>query len=369
MSVRLAWVLVLAAAACSGRQRRAPQPPSVCTSEVRPGLQTRAFTWNGQGWGAVIPEGPTLYLREFSVTDEPVGERVVLADEPSTPARVSVAWSNGAYYVAVAPAAGPTPARVFRATASNASGDAYALTDAVSGDARVVARAEVSGAPAALVYESANRAWLRVLDRDGDPKTPRECPEGLLPLSVVARGDGFRALVSHTDPDSGSATTLDVVALDDECRVDWRTRVWEGTLDGRVHALAADEHGAVIAFTTPDRGAWIARVDDQGTLRGAARPMERAARSPKVFLLPGGAGVRVVAIRRDEVEDRLERWQFDREGNLREVRPISAASAIEVMFTGSDPWGGGVVGFTRSGLTHGAPVGASRLVFQVRVCP
>ena len=59
----------------------------------------------------------------------------------------------------------------------------------------------------------------------------------------------------------------------------------------------------------------------------------------------------------------------DREGNLREVRPVSAASAIEVMFTGSDPWGGGVVGFTRSGLTHGAPVGASRLVFQVRVCP
>ncbi len=91
-SVRLAVFALGALAACSGPQRvRAPVP--TCAAVTHPGVTSRSLTWNGSGWGAVVPDGATLFLREFAVDGAVRGERVELVEERAQPARVALAWA------------------------------------------------------------------------------------------------------------------------------------------------------------------------------------------------------------------------------------------------------------------------------------
>lgn len=369
--MRAALVALGALAACSGhRAVRAPSPR--CEAATRPGVTSRSLAWNGSGWGAVVPDGPTLYLRQFAVDGELRGERVELVDEPSQPARVGLAWAGDGYLAAVAPHHGGVT-RVFRASPDAPAGEAFAIDEPLTGDLALVTRPGASR-PAALFSEEGGRVSLRLVARDGEPSAPSRCPEGLHPRAVVAWRDGFRAVATTLDPRTGDALAVDLVALDDDCAVAWRTRAWEGAVNGRAHSIAADDQGLVAVFSDRDGGAWLAGVDHTGSLRVRASRIERHARDPQVFLQTADdgrrVGIQVVAVRAIETGDRLALWRFGPDAILRDVRELAASPAIELLSAAPDPWGGGVVGYAREETSHGsARNGAGRYGFFTRVCP
>ena len=87
-----ARVLALATlAACSGTTRPRPVMPT-CSTATQPGLHARSLTWNGSGWGAVVADGATLFLREFNVDGTVRGEALPLLEERATPPRE---WERG----------------------------------------------------------------------------------------------------------------------------------------------------------------------------------------------------------------------------------------------------------------------------------
>lgn len=359
--------LVLAAlAGCAGRARVRTAPPA-CAIATQPGVTSRALTWNGDGWGAVVSDGASLFLREFGVDGAARGERVALVDEPSTPARVGVAWASGAYYVAVAPHQGANPPRVFRVQARRADAEAFALDEQVTGDLSVVSR-DGASKPASLWIEGEGRTSMRLLDRDGEPGASRRCPDGLQARAVTAWRDGFRGAVTVTSV-TGEVRAVDLVGLDDACDVAWRTHVWEGSASSAAPSIAVDETGVVVAFETGSDGTWIAAVDHAGHLRTRATRMDRDAHEPQVFVETDRdghrTGIQVVAVRTIETGDRLELWRLDAEGLLRETHPVANSDRVQIRSGAADPWGGGIVGFSRSETSRGAvDVG-----FFARVCP
>lgn len=360
--------LVLAAVlGCAGRVRVRPSAP-VCAIGTQPGTTSRALTWNGAGWGAVVSDGASLFLREFAVDGVARGERVPLVEEPSTPAKVGVAWSDGTYYVAVAPHQGTGAPRIFRVSAGRADADAFALDDQVTGELAMVPR-DVSSKPAALWIEGEGRTSMRLVGRDGEPGAPRRCPEGLQPRAVTAWRDGFRGAVTVTNAATGEARAVEVVGLDDNCELAWRTRVWEGSVSTVAPSIAVDESGVVVAIEAGDDGTWVAAVDHEGRLRTRAARMERNAHAPHVFVQTDASGrrlgIQVVAVRTIETGDRLEVWRLDAEGLLRETRPVANSDRVEIRFGAADPWGGGIVGFTRSETSRGV----NDAGFFARVCP
>jgi hypothetical protein len=363
--MKRAWALV-ALAGCASAHRPRPAMPQ-CTAATQPGVTSRALTWNGNGWASVIADGPTLYLREFNLDGTSRGDRIALVDEPSTPARVALTWSDGTYYVTVAPHQGSSPPRVFRVVSGRADSEAFALDAPVSGELAMVPRD--ASKPAALFAESDGATTLRLVTVDGEPGTPRRCPDGVQPRSVIAWRSGFRAVITTVDPATGEGRALDVAALDDACELVWRTRVWEGPLRGRAHALAVDESGAVAAFDARDGGTLIAAVDHEGAVRVRARRMERNTRDPQVFVQTDARGrrlgVQVLAVRTLETGDQLEAWRLGPDGLLRETRALTTSPDVQIRVSAADPWGGGLVAFTRAEGARGSVVAA----LFARVCP
>jgi hypothetical protein len=332
------------------------------------------LTWANEGWGAALTEGRGVFLREFSVDGRTRGDRVALLEEPSTPARVHLTWSNGSYYIAVSPHAPDTATRVFRATRAGTEGDAFALDDVGHGEVSLVARNEVPSAPVALWYEDPQGVALRLVARDGEPGSVRRCPREIALRAVSAWRDGFRALAVQTDAASGEANAIDLVALDDACALQWRVRLWQGALNGRAHSLTVDEEGTVAAFTDREGGAWLAGANHEGRSTLRATRMERHARSPQVFAQTDARrrriGLQVVAVRTIETGDRLEVWRLAPDGLLREVRQLAASPSVELFQGVADPWGGALVSFAREETTHGsARTGAGAYGFFARVCP
>lgn len=369
--MRLAAFALGALAACSGPQRvRAPVP--TCVAATHPGVTSRSLTWNGSGWGAVVPDGATLFLREFGVDGAARGERVELVEERAQPARVALAWGGAAYLAAVAPH-GDGATRVFRVTASAPAGEGFAIDEPLVGDLAMVAR-PVPARPAALFAEDNTGVTLRLVAADGEPSAAKRCPDDLHPRAIVAWREGFRAVATRRDPQTGDARGVDLVALDDDCELAWRVRVWEGDVNGRAHGVAADEQGVVAAFGDREGGAWLAAVDHGGAVRVRATRIERHARDPQVFLQTAvdgrRLGIQVVAVRAIETGDRLALWRFGPDALLRDVRELAASPALELLSSAQDPWGGGVVGYAREETTHGsARTGAGRYGFFTRVCP
>jgi hypothetical protein len=335
---------------------------------THPGTTSRALAWNGDGWGAVISDGASLFLREFSPDGAVRGERVALVDERSTPARVGLAWADGAYYVAVAPHTGADAPRVFRVSSGHADAEAFALDEQVTGDLAMVPR-DGASKPASLWTEGEGRVSVRLVGRDGEPTSPARCPEGLQPHAIAAWRDGFRGAVTVSNAVTGEARAVELVGLDDACEVQWRTRVWEGAVSTVAPSIAVDEGGVVVAIEAGDDGTWIAAVDHSGRLRVRASRMDRNAHAPRVFVQTDGAGrrtgIQVVAVRTIETGDRLEVWRLDPDGLLRETRPVANSERVQIRSSAADPWGGGIVGYTRSETSHGALDAG----FFARVCP
>lgn len=123
-----------------------------------------------------------------------------------------------------------------------------------------------------------------------------------------------------------------------------------GAVDGRAHALAADEAGTVVVGDGREAPGSRAQIH-QGAVRIRAVRIERHARDPQVFLQTAEdgrrLGIQVVAVRAIETGDRLGLWRFGPDALLRNVREIAASPAIELLSAAPDPWGGGVVGYAR----------------------
>ncbi len=340
-----------------------------CTTAEQPGLTSRALTWNGHGWGALVADNGTVFLREFTVDGAPSGDRVALVDAPAAPARLSLAWSNDGYVAAVAPHHGDAPTQLFAVRNGRTDGEAYALDDRYVGDPRLVARDDGSTPAAMLTEDDRGVTSLRLVARDGAPGEAHRCPPGVTPRAVVAWGEGFRALRVGADPSTGEARGVDLVSLDARCAVQWQTRLYDGVLVGAVHALAVDARGAVAAFEARDDGTWIAGVDHGGAVRIRPRRMERQAHDPEVFAQSDGSGRRhgivVVAVRTIETGDRLEAWRLDAEGLLRDTHTVATSNDVQVRAAVGDPWGGGLVAFTRAESARAEVLAG----FFARVCP
>jgi hypothetical protein len=149
----------------------------------------------------------------------------------------------------------------------------------------------------------------------------------------------------------------------------WRTRVWDQPLRGHAHALGLDESGAVAAFDARDGGTLIAAVDHEGAVRVRARRMERTTHDPQVFVQTDARGrregIQVVAVRTLETGDQLEVWRLGPDALLRETRPLAASPDVQLRVSAADPWGGGLVAFTRAEGARGSVVAG----LFARVCP
>ena len=192
-------------------------------------------------------------------------------------------------------------------------------------------------------------------------------PANDLPMRIcVTGGAGF--IGSHL-VDRFINDGHDVVALDDACELLWRTRVWDQPLRGHAHALAVDERGAVVAFDARDGGTLLAAVDHEGAVRVRARRMERNTRDPQVFLQTDArgrrVGIQVVAVRTLETGDQLEAWRLGPDGLLGETRALTTSPDVQSRVSAADPWGGGLVGFTRAEGARGSVVAG----LFARVCP
>ena len=104
------------------------------------------------------------------------------------------------------------------------------------------------------------------------------------------------------------------------------------------------------------------------------RDLERHARAPQVFVQTSASGqrlgIQVVAVRAIETGDRLETWRLGPDGLLREVRELAASPGVDVLTSAADPWGGGLVVYTREETSQGAArVGGGGIGFFSRVCP
>jgi hypothetical protein len=367
--MRLLLVALATLVACSGhRVIRGPVPR--CDTAQHPGVTSRSLAWNGAGWGAVVPDGSRLYLREFTVEGADRGTRVELLEVPSQPAPTALAWVGDGYIVA-SHASGTL--RLLRSTVTAPAGEVFAVDVPHLEDLALVSRA-LASAPAALFLVERAQPSLRLVARDGEPSTPLRCPNGLLPRTVVAWRSGFRALSEVLDPHSGDGVAIDLLALDDECAVTWRMRLWEGTVNGRTHGLAVDEEGTVAVFSDREGGTWLAAVDHDGAFRLRATRIERQARDPRVFVQTTEdgrrTGIQVVAVRSLETGDRLALWRFAPDGVLRDIRELTTSPAIEVLVSSPDPWGGGLVGYSRGETFQRSPHnGAGRYGFFTRICP
>lgn len=356
--LRLAAGLLLASA-CGPRRPTIPPRPAQCASETVAGLGTRAVAWSQGRWVAVIPEGQTLSLRAFNDRGEVQGDARGVLDEAVRPQDVCVSPTASGVLVAAATRLGDLRVLAVEGDTVREAEDARVHTD---GDFALVPRPDEPSRPAGLFYVHRGQTLLRLIDRDGAPRAPAACPPGLSPRAVTAWRDTFLA-ATHRD---GVA----LLVLDDACRVQRRVPVSRDPAEAPP-AVAADVDGAVVTWTT-DR-AWIAGVDAEGALRIRPTALEPDTAHAGLVLAPDARGrraeIRVIALRRNEIQSRMELYRFDPRGTLRDVGGLTAAPSMRVAGVAEDPWGGALVAWGRPEALVSGTASARALPFFSRVCP
>lgn len=356
--VRLLAGLLLACA-CGPRRPTLPPRPAQCASETVAGLRTRAVAWSQGRWVAAIPEGQSLALRAFNDRGEVQGDARGVLDEAVRPQDVCVCPTATGVLVAAATRLGDLRVLAVEGDTVREAEDARVSTD---GDFALVPRPDEPSRPAGLFYQHRGQALLRLVDRDGAPRAPAACPAGLSPRAVVAWRDTFIA-ATHRDG-------ITLLVLDDACRVQRRVTVSRDPVEAPP-AVAADVDGAVVTWTT-DR-AWIAGVDGEGALRIRPTALEPDTAHAGLVLAPDARGrraeIRVIALRRNEIQSRMELYRFDPRGTLRDVGGLTAAPSMQVAGVAEDPWGGAMVAWARPEALVSGTASGRALPFFSRVCP
>lgn len=350
--------LAVIASACGPRGPTIPPRPARCATETVPGLDTRAVAWRAGRWIAAIPEGARLSFRAFTAEGSVDGDGLAVLDEPVR--RYGVGIVPTARGALIAAATAQSRVRVLSVAGVNVT-EARGAEVRAEGEVALIPRAE----GAALLTEHDGRTALREVSAEGAVGDPRGCPVGVHPRSVVAWQDGYVAVTR----DRG----VSVVFLDEDCVALRGVRVSEGEMSSRPASVAVDGDGAVVAWTDGESRAWVAGVDHGGAVRVRATSLEAGTEHAAVILAPDAQGrraeLRVVAVRSNEVQSRLQLYRFDPRGTLRDIGGVTVAPSVLPVVTAPDPWGGALVGWSR---LEGAPGGlGSRptLPFFSRVCP
>jgi len=350
---------LLLASSCGSRRPTVPPRPARCASETVAGLRTRAVAWSQGRWVAAIPEGQSLALRAFNDRGEVQGDALGVLDEPVRPQDVCVSPTDVGVLVAAATQAGDLRVLAVEGDTVREAEDARVSTD---GDFALVPRPDEPSRPAGLVYLHRGQTLLRLINRDGAPRAPATCPAGLSPRAVTAWGDTFLA-ATHRDG-------ITLLVLDDACRVQRRVQVSRDPVEAPP-AVAADGDGAVVTWTT-DR-AWIAGVDGEGALRIRPTALEPDTTHAGLVLAPDARGrraeIRVIALRRNEIQSRMELYRLDARGTLRDVGGLTAAPSMLVAAVADDPWGGAMVAWGRPEALVSGATSPRALPFFSRVCP
>lgn len=362
---------VLALVALAGCHSPPPLgPPPTCTPGPRPALAAVALTWDAaaRGWAALIPEGRTLFLRTLDAELNLRGERQLVwqvTPSPSTAALVS--WRGGLVAAHCEAAGGAV--RVQRLAAGQVFDP---------GDAGVTATGELHlaawrDASAALFVEDAQGTAMVRLDGDGMPDGVSRCGARVLPRTVVARADGYVGVEVLRDGD-GNETGLDVVRLDGRCTLVRRTALWRGAVNGRAVSLTNGDGSTVAVWSDREGRAWVGSARDEGALGIRPHVLEQGVRAPMVFARRDGAGrrrgLRVLALRSNEVHDRALVYTLDTAGELRDTAGIGEAPSLAWRVRAADPWGGAVAVWTLPDPTRGATLHRdATLGAMVRVCP
>lgn len=358
--MRALLALAAIASACAPKGPTLPPRPARCATETIPGLDTRAVAWANGRWIAAIPVGGRLSYRAFTAEGNVDGDGLAVLDEPVRRYGVGIVPTPRGALIAALTA--QTPARVRVLSVEGAS-----VTEAR--DTEVTAEGELALIPrpegAALLTEQDGRTTLRAVSAEGAVGAARACPVGVSPRSVAAWQDGYVAVTR----DRG----VSVVFLDEDCVALRGARVSEAEMSSRPASVAVDGDGAVVAWTDGESRAWIAGVDHGGAVRVRASALEAGTEHAAVILAPDARGrraeLRVIAVRSNEVQSRLQLYRFDPRGTLRDIGGVTTAPSVLPVVTAPDPWGGALVGWSR---LEGAPGGLGArptLPFFSRVCP
>lgn len=358
MTRRPTALLAATLAACAHSRPPNPPRPARCAAESVPGLRTRAVTFARGRWLAAIPEGNGLSLRAFDDRGEVAGDPLRVLDERVRPQDVALVATSYGSIVAAATQMGELRVLSIEGDTVREDQAANLTTD---GDFALIPRTDEPSRPAGLFYSLRGRTSLRLIDRDGAVRAPARCPEGVTPGALVAWRDGF---IAATQRDEVSA-----LFLDDACRL--RRRVSIARARSRsTPALAADAEG--VALTWTDGRAWLAALSHEGGIQIRPTALEPDT-AHLALLLPGDARdrrseIRVIALRRNEIQARMQLYRYDPRGTLRDVGGLVSAPRIHPEVTAPDPWGGALVGWGRSG-DQGHAFTSGALPFFTRVCP
>ncbi|MEZ4409187.1 MAG: hypothetical protein R3A52_22370 [Polyangiales bacterium] len=355
-------VLALALAlGCTSGPRPMPPPPA-CSPGAIAGLDARAVRWNGHGWGALLSDGHTLFLREYSSSGEPRAQAVALSSEAGSVDLADLAWSRGAWWAAFVDRGhiGVRLMRVARGEARVADRDSL-----VEGDLAVVPRDDASEPAAAFVETSEGLSLQRWLG-GGDLGPAHPCPRGLRVRTITARGDGYAAL-------RVAQGALLLVYLDERCRDIGDVPMTDDVDVARPMSLVVDREGAVAAWSDAAGHAHLAAVD-AGSSHVRGTTLEGAVMPQRVVLQPGRDGarrrVRVVAIRARPEGRQLLVYQLDLALHLVDFGGVTNEAVESVRFVAADPWGGALVGWARDRSARGVrSITGDAYLFMSRVCP
>ncbi|MFO0625233.1 MAG: hypothetical protein U0325_06400 [Polyangiales bacterium] len=344
---------------CGPRRPPTPPRPAQCATETVAGLRTRAVAWSQGRWVAAIPEGQSLALRAFNDRGEVQGDARGVLDEPVRPQDVCVSPTATGVLVAAATQMGDLRVLAVDGDTVREAEGARLSTD---GEFALVPRPDEPARPAGLFYAMGAQTLLRLIDRDGAPRAAATCPPGLSPRAVAAWHDTFVA-ATHRD---GVA----LLVLDDACRVRRRVPLARDAV-ATPPAVAVDGDGAVVTWTA-DR-AWIAGADAEGALRIRPTALEPDTAHAGLVLAPDAQGrraeIRVIALRRNEIQSRMELYRFDPRGTLRDVGGLTAAPTMRVAGVAEDPWGGAMIAWGRPEAVVSGSTSARALPFFTRLCP
>jgi len=329
-----------------------------------------ALTWNlsSRGWAALLPEGRHLYLRLFDPELNLVGDRrLVWQAAPSAHTAALVPWRGG--LVAAHAPAGGGDVQVQRITPSTVYDPVQAGVRA-TGDVALVAWDDDR---AALVVEDAAGTALVRLDADGLPLGVSRCGAAVVARAVVPYEDGYVGAEVLRDADEGESG-IDLVRLDARCAVQQRTNLWRGPVNGRAVSLVSDETGTVAVWSDRASRAWVGATRHDGSLATRPAVLDSGVRDTLVFARRDARGrrlgLRVLALRSNEVYDRALVYELTDAGTLRDTAGIGEARSLAWQVRAVDPWGGAVAVWTLPDPTAGATLHRdATLGAMVRVCP
>ena len=353
----LAGALSLALAGACGPRHVAPPPRIACVEGVRPGLRTPHVAWNGRGWSALVIDGHRLFLRALAADGDAVGDPLLLSQDARDLEGASLVVSDGVERAAFVERSSGV-VQVVRAS-SGAEPRVASLDTPLAGALALVAR---PGRGAALFVETMRGVELATVAEDGDLGARAACPRGVLPGAVVAQDDGYVALAAT------SREGVQALWLDDRCRLRARRVLSASPGSAHVRAMAADAAGPWVAYTDDAGAAWVAALGAAGLVRVAPRRLDGGMEHPSVVVEPDARGVtqavRVLGLRRTEVDARLVELRYDAAGRYIGLRSLLPDPVSGVEAVAPSPWGGAVVAFRRTDVA-----GNAGYSFLLRVCP